>query len=197
MSRAATGHNLRVQGTGHSKYDCRPPKWARLRHQVDPLVQTSDSGLADTEEAGMSRRALRPVHEVRVYGPAEVIEGVVTVSRLMRRCVRPIEIVRIHPGDHDWFFYSLENRVSDPRELTFRTLRVQRNLLDRLKGYRRAYETQNYLRPPRGRWYRGSTPDTSKAAAQRRWIGPSRSGCSRPNRHSMAKEISGASLGLI
>lgn len=141
---------------------------ARLRHQVDPLVQTSHSGLADTEEAGMSRRALRPVHEVRVYGPAEVIEGVVTVSRLMRRCVRPIEIVRIHPGDHDWFFYSLENRVSDPRELTFRTLRVQRNLLDRLKGYRRAYETRITC-GHREAVGRGSTPDTSKAAAQRRW----------------------------
>ena len=54
------------------------------------------------------------------------------------------------------------------RELEFRTTRVRRGWLERLKGYERAYETE-LTDGERVAYGRGPTREASQQSAQRNW----------------------------
>ena len=56
------------------------------------------------------------------------------------------------------------------RELEFRTTRVRRGWLDRLKGYKRVYETK-LTDGERVAYGRGPTREASQQSAKRNWDG--------------------------
>jgi hypothetical protein len=56
------------------------------------------------------------------------------------------------------------------RELEFRTTRVRRGWLDRLKGYERVYETK-LTDGERVAYRRGPTREASQQSAKRNWDG--------------------------